>query len=183
MLGCSGHISTQSSKKCNWWGLEYTYIHFLKIMYCMKYLEYSCWTLQDPMNLIEIFTYSFKNIQAMNWKRNDWKHSYIPFQKEVCVLCAIRIIISSTHMQGSSVLKSHMHWNTHHHFHPSSHTHCCTYPVITRPPGMALPALCLTSGVNSTPLTPLSNIITHTALCWVQRTGAFIAPGLLAFTC
>ena len=133
--------------------------------------------------LIEIFTYSFKNIQAMNWKRNDWKHSYIPFQKEVCVLCAIRIIISSTHMQGSSVLKSHMHWNTHHHFHPSSHTHCCTYPVITRPPGMALPALCLTSGVNSTPLTPLSNIITHTALCWVQRTGAFIAPGLLAFTC
>lgn len=37
----------------------------------MKYLEYSCWTLQDPMNLIEIFTYSFKNIQAMNWKRND----------------------------------------------------------------------------------------------------------------
>lgn len=38
----------------------------------------------------------------------------------------------------------------------------CTYPVITRPLGMAVPAPCLTSGVNSTPLTTLSDIITHT---------------------
>lgn len=41
----------------------------------------------------------------------------------------------------------------------------CTYPVITHPLGMVLPVPWLTSGVNSTLLMPLSNIVTHTVTC------------------